>query len=223
MVRDTPVTRHLKKVAAGSVTNAAGSANRQQTRAQDLMRAKLATDQMRLKDTRSIARKIEIKREVLPDYADYVQAVLGADAGGQDDVLVTVMVWMIDAGEWHAALDIAAYAIRHGLQMPATFERTLPATVAEGFADAAGVDADMLAVVIDLTGPFDMVDQIKAKLHKAYGLAIEASAPEKALESLKTALALDNRIGVKRDIARIEAVIAGQAPPSGSAASESDV
>ncbi|MDR5800065.1 phage terminase small subunit [Caballeronia sp. LZ001] len=222
MERDTPISRHLKQIAALRTSNVSVSAGRQQARAQDLMRAKLAADQMRLKDTRSMARKIEIKREVLPDYAPYIAQALSSDEGGQDDVLVTVMVWMIDAGDWRGALDVAAYAIRHGLQMPATFERTLAATVAEGFADAQGVDADMLAEVIALVAPFDMVDQIKAKLNKAYGLAIEASNPVAALDALSVAFELNNRIGVKRDIARIEAALAARAPLSDSAGSESD-
>ncbi|MDR5776723.1 terminase, partial [Caballeronia sp. LZ002] len=85
-----------------------------------------------------------------------------------------------------------------------------------------GVDADMLAEVIALVAPFDMVDQIKAKLNKAYGLAIEASNPVAALDALSVALELNNRIGVKRDIARIEAALAARSPLSDSAGSESD-
>ena len=38
----------------------------------------------------------EAKRTMLPEYMPWVQGVLHADAGGQDDVLMTVMVWLMD-------------------------------------------------------------------------------------------------------------------------------
>ncbi|RQT09815.1 phage terminase small subunit [Burkholderia contaminans] len=214
MVRHTPITRHLMRVAASVAVSVpdepiAASVQRGQDRASDMMRAKLATDQRRLKETQSVARKVAIKREILPDYVPYVGEALNRDAGGQDDVLVTIMLWRLDAGDMGGAFDIARYAIRHGLTMPAQFERTLPATVAEEFADAADVPPYMLAEVIDLTEPFDMVDQIRAKLFKAYGLATAANEPAVALAAFRRAFDLNDKIGVKRDIARLEAALSG--------------
>ncbi|NML31794.1 phage terminase small subunit [Paraburkholderia antibiotica] len=208
-MRDTPISRHLKKIAATPVDagQPVGAATRMQARAQDLMRAKLATDQQRLKATKSIARKIEIKREVLPDYAAYVAEVLAQDAGTQDDVLLTLMVWLIDVGSIDAALAIAQYAIRHGLAMPAPFERSLAEVIAESIAETPDVPAGLLARAIELTDGHDMVDQVRAKLYKAYGLAIAADSPATAADALRRALALNDKIGVKRDIARIEASI----------------
>ncbi|MEX3556372.1 MAG: phage terminase small subunit [Burkholderia gladioli] len=208
MRRDTPITRHLMRVAGAAASSPVASARRADLRAHDLMRAKLATDQRRLKSVQSITRKIEIKREVLPEYAPYVSEVTERDAGGQDDVLVTLLVWRIDAGDFVGALDIARYAIRHGLAMPEHYERTLPATVAEGFADSEGVPDAILGEALDLTMPFDMVDQIRAKLFKAYGLALAASDKPAALDLLRRAIQMNDRIGVKRDIARLEAQIA---------------
>ncbi|MBB5447093.1 MULTISPECIES: phage terminase small subunit [unclassified Paraburkholderia] len=209
MTRDTPISRHLKKIAAagGDAGRPAGSAPRLQARAQDLMRAKLAADQQRLKATKSIEKKIEIKREVLPDYGPYVTEVVARDAGGQDDVLLTLMVWLVDVGAIYDALNIAEYAIRHGLTMPAPFERSLAEVVAESIAETPDVPATLLARVIALTDDHDMVDQVRAKLYKAYGLAVGADRPVVAAEALRRALALNDKIGVKRDIARLEASI----------------
>ncbi|UKD15451.1 phage terminase small subunit [Burkholderia aenigmatica] len=224
MTRHTPITRHLMRVAASAAFVAepgdtrgevAASTLRGQDRAADMMRAKLATDQRRLKETQSVERKIEIKREILPDYEPYISEVLERDTGGQDDVVTTIMLWRLDAGDMGGAMDIARYAIRHGLTMPAHFDRTLPATVAEGFADTADVPSGLLAEVIDLTAPFDMVDQIRAKLFKAYGVALTAIAPDAALAAFRRAFELNDKIGVKRDIARLEALLSGKEPASG--------
>ncbi|KWI47829.1 terminase [Burkholderia pseudomultivorans] len=185
----------------------AASTQRGQGRAYEMMRAKLATDQRRLKETQSVERKVEIKREILPDYVPYISEVLERDAGGQDDVVTTIMLWRLDARDMGGAMEIARYAIRHGLTMPAHFDRTLPATVAEGFADTADVPSGMLAEVIDLTAPFDMVDQIRAKLFKAYGVALTAADPDAALAAFRRAFELNDKIGVKRDIARLEALL----------------
>jgi hypothetical protein len=213
MIRNTPVSRHLKKIAAGC-TDAVqhnGNAPRLQARAQDLMRAKLAADQLRLKATKSIEKKVEIKREVLPDYGPYVAEVIERDAGGQDDVLLTVMVWLVDAGAIEEALKIAEYALQHGLAMPAHFERSVAEVVAESIADTPDVAAALLGRVITLTESCDMVDQVRAKLYKAYGLAVAADQPIVAVEALRRALALNDKIGVKRDIARLEASLSAAA------------
>lgn len=224
MTRHTPITRHLMRVAASAAASGpasvadpddsrsevAASTQRAQDRAADMMRAKLATDQRRLKETQSVERKVEIKRDILPDYVPYISEVLERDAGGQDDVVTTIMLWRLDAGDMGGAMDIARYAIRHGLTMPAHFDRTLPATVAEGFADTADVPSFLLAEVIDLTAPFDMVDQIRAKLFKAYGVALTPIDPDAALTAFRRAFELNDKIGVKRDIARLEALLSGK-------------
>jgi hypothetical protein len=209
MNRDTPISRHLKKIAAArsDAGQPAGNVPRLQARAQDLMRAKLAADQQRLKATKSIEKKIEIKREVLPDYGPYVTEVLTRDAGGQDDVLLTLMVWLVDVGSIHVALTIAEYAIRHRLTMPAPFERSLAEVIAESIAETPAVSAPLLERTIELTEGHDMVDQVRAKLYKAYGLAIAEDRPAVALEALRRALALNDKIGVRRDITRLEASI----------------
>ncbi|HDR9111645.1 TPA: terminase [Burkholderia territorii] len=216
MTRHTPITRHLMRVAASAASVAepgetrgevAASTQRGQGRAYEMMRAKLATDQRRLKETQSVERKVEIKREILPDYVPYISEVLERDAGSQDDVVTTIMLWRLDARDMGGAMEIARYAIRHGLTMPAHFDRTLPATVAEGFADTADVPSGLLAEVIDLTAPFDMVDQIRAKLFKAYGVALTAADPDAALAAFRRAFELNDKIGVKRDIARLEALL----------------
>jgi len=197
----------------------------------ELMLAKLATDRRRLKEVQSIERKRLVKLEVLPEYADYVAGALEGGRGAQDDVLVTVMVWRIDVGDYAGALAIAAYALTHGLTLPDQYERTLATAVAEEFAEAAlaglkaekQFDVEQLYKVADLTDKHDMPDVVRAKLYKAIGYALDAY-PSLALSYLRRALELHDKIGVKQDITRLEkavnaAIEAAQGTPAGGNAS----
>jgi len=167
MTINTPARAHFARVSAA---RAAAATAPGQTMAgatpYELMLAKLAADRRALKGVQSVARKVELKRKLLPEYADYVAGVLNGGRGAQDDVLVTVMVWRIDAGDYDGALAIAAYALTHGLALPDQFERSLASVVAEQFADAAlsaflersTFDAASLELVDELTADADMHD-----------------------------------------------------------------
>lgn len=211
---NSPARRHQARVRAAM---AAASATPGHTmaghRQYDLMLVKLTSDRRRLKEIQSVASKIEIKRQMLPDYADYVAGVLEGGKGVQDDVLTNVLIWRIDVGDYAGALDIARYALAHSMTLPDQYERSLPAAVAEQFAEAgllARMEGEqfplhMLQEVEALTRQIDMHDQIRAKLHKALGYALEASDKPAALDMLRRAIALNDRVGVKKDITRLEA------------------
>ncbi|MFJ5536019.1 phage terminase small subunit [Vreelandella titanicae] len=211
----SPARRHYERVSAAIAAADAGEAP-MQGEAFELMQAALFEDYRRLKATQSIERKIEIKREILPNYAEYVAGVLEAGQGAQDDVLMRVMLWRIDAGDLAGAIAIAKYATKHGLTPPDQFERGTAAIIAEEVADQALklLDDDntnttellaQLEEVEQLTGDADMHDQIRAKLHKALGYAQRANAQlEAAQANLERALSLNDRIGVKKDLERLE-------------------
>src|SRR5690606_4249301 len=77
--------------------------------AYEMQLAQLQQDRLRLKQVQSGEAKAELKRQLLPDYAPYVDGVLAAGRGAQDEVLTTIMVWRIDAGDYTGALAIARY------------------------------------------------------------------------------------------------------------------
>jgi hypothetical protein len=184
--------------------------------AYELMLAKLAEDKRRLKDVKSMERKAEVKAQLLPEYLPWITGVLAAEAGRQDDVLMTVFVWAIDIGNFELALQIGAYAIRYKLTMPDQYKRDVPCVLAEEIADyalkasdeARGALLASLQTAIDLTSGCDMPDEVRAKLHKALGYA-ERTAGKlfAAHESLTRALELDQRVGVKKDIERLDVLI----------------
>ncbi|KWC25382.1 terminase [Burkholderia ubonensis] len=212
MTINTPARAHFARVTAA---HAAAAAAPGQTMAgatpYELILAKLAVDRRALKGVQSVARKVELKRKLLPEYADYVAGVLNGGRGAQDDVLVTVMVWRIDAGDFDGALVIADYALTHRLSLPDQFERSLASVVAEQFADEAlatfldggNFDTAHLELVDYLTIDADIHDQVRAKLYKALGYAFQEADPPRALAYLRRALSLNDRVGVKKDIERL--------------------
>ncbi|CAE6783951.1 hypothetical protein R69746_04419 [Paraburkholderia aspalathi] len=210
----SPAQRHYERVSAElAAASAAPGGSLAGASAYELMLAKLATDRRRLKAIQSIERKIDVKRaELLPEYIDYVAGALSGGRGAQDDVLTTVMIWRVDAGDFAGALDIARYALAHRMTLPDQYDRPLATAIAEEFAQAAlaafklgdTFDADQLAEVMTLTGSADMHDQVRAKLHKALGKALQETDRIAALDHLRRALQLDERAGVKQDIARLE-------------------
>ena len=169
---------------------------------------------------RSISKRNSIKESVIPDYMNYVQSVISGDSGLQDNVLVTVMIWCIDVGRYADALLMAGYAIKHRLKMPDDYKRTLPEFVAEEFSNKAisGIRADYLLdsleQIDELTLNEDLTDEIRAKLHKAMGMAWMKASNEKALEHFNRALEFNPKATVKRLIKGIMKQIGGNSDVS---------
>ena len=193
--------------------------------AYELQLAQLHQHRLRLKDFQSVEKKIEAKRAMLPEYDPYVDGVLQARPGTQDDVIATVLVWHIDAGNYARALEIAEYALASGIKPPDQYNRNLPTIVQDEVAEAIlagklnGADAlQVAAKAMALTDQADTPDQAKSKLYKAAGWAVlgktgshdvdmatrTLKACKEALPLLQRAMELDTRAGVKKDIERLE-------------------
>src|SRR3954452_22273977 len=101
-MRQTPAQPHRMTVlAAMAAANGVQDPHGEPTgSAYELTMAQLHAHMRTLKDIKSVERKIEAKRTMLADFDAYLNGVLLADAGGQDTVLTTVLVWHLDAGNW---------------------------------------------------------------------------------------------------------------------------
>jgi hypothetical protein len=200
----------------------------------ELQRVSLGVDLRRLHDIQSVERKIELKRELLPNYLPWIEGVLAADIGVQDDIVVHVMIWAFDIGDFPRGLVLGTYVLRHKLPLPDRFKRTAATLIAEEPADAAlkaigkreDFSLDVLLQVEQLTEAHDMPDVVKAKLCKAIGLLLVRAAEaidetsgdgpaglrqgtvERALAYLRRGYGLSHTIGVKKDIDRLEREIA---------------
>lgn len=211
----SPAKRHFQRHAAAlpveEHTYDKGAASQY-----ELMLAKLAEDKRRLKDIQSIERKIDVKKNLLPEYQPWIEGVIAGDTGQQDDVFMTVLVWTIDSGDIEAAIPLAEYAMRHNLAMPDQYKRGTACVIAEETADIAlkggAVPCVVLQAVAGLTDGKDMPDEVRAKLHKAIGYALrDAGQLAEARERLAYALQLHDKAGVKKDIERLDTLIKNSA------------
>lgn len=201
----------------------------------ELYQAQLHQHKQQLKKIQSQEGKAETKRKLLPDYAPYVEGVLSAGKGAQDDVLTTVMLWRIDVGDYAGALDIAEYALPYALKMPDKFERSLGCVVAEEIANVAiklqkasgSFDLGLLLRTEAATANEDMPDEARAKLHLAIGKAASALVPDDAeavdalplllmaKQDLARAIELHTNCGGKKDLERVERLLKKHAGTTG--------
>ncbi|EFF2230956.1 hypothetical protein D1O75_02855 [Escherichia coli] len=178
----SPARQHRLRVQAEQAAREGGSVRH--ASGYDLMLLQLAEDRRRLKGVQSTVKKAEIKVELLPKYAAWAEGVLASGGAQQDDVLMYVMLWRIDAGDYAGALEIGRHALRHGWVMPLG-NRNVQTVLAEEMADAAqsamlavtGFDADLLLQTLELTDGLDMPDQSRARLHKAIGAVLSETNP----------------------------------------------
>ena len=206
----SPAQRHLMRVSASEAAQREKAPLRHAT-AYEQMLVKLAEDRRTLKNIRSNERKAEKKRELLPFYAPWVAGVLADGRGAQDDIVMTVMLWRLDAGDIAGALEIAPYALKYGLT--SDHRRTTPYMLVEEVALAAQrlrdagepVDLALLLTTIDLTDSADVPDMVRARLHKVTGLTLrDADQSAEALAQFQRAMQLDRNGGVRKAIEQLE-------------------
>lgn len=215
----SPARQHRLKHQAAQAASSEPHLQRDHATGYELMLAQLHEDRRTLHAIQSLEQKAKVKSQLLPKYAPWIQGVLQGNSGVQDDVLMTVMVWCLDAGIWRGALEIAAYALPHGLTMPDQYKRDPATVLAEEIADQAlrllakpdtapDVDLGALLQVAHLVEDRDMPDEVRAKLHKAIGycqrLSPDFEQKQLALDNLQRALQLHDKVGVKKDIEVLE-------------------
>lgn len=220
--------RALAEQAAAQAAASGGERHGTAASEYELMRARLGVDLRRLREIQGREKKIELKAQLLPGYAAWVDGVLAAGTAANDDILIHVMIWRIDVGDYAAAMPLIRHVIEHKLPLPERFERTAPTMIAEEIAEAAlaatgqgkPFDLAVLEEVAEIVAEEDIFDVVRAKLHKAIGLQLQrlaestpatadgpagarAAAFTRARANFVRALALDPNAGVKK---RIEAI-----------------
>lgn len=216
----SPAQRHVMRQQAVEASQQAEGPLRH-ANGYERMLMKLNEDKRRLKKVRSVESKAQMKRDMLPGYLPWVAGVLSQGKGAQDAILMTVMIWRLDAGDIPGALEIARYALQYGLVPPDTYRRNSTAyLLAEEVADAATrtwtakepVNIGPLLATLELTKSEDMPDQVRAKLHKITGYVLrDVGRGLEAMEHLKRALQLHQGSGVKKDIERLGTELKKQA------------
>ncbi|MCU4444097.1 phage terminase small subunit [Acinetobacter pittii] len=195
------------------------------TNAYEQQLLQLNSDKNRLKNIQSKQNKIELKRQLLPNYKPYVEGILEVKPGVQDAVITEILVWAIDIGDYEFALDIAEYVLEHGLKLPDRFERSEACFITEDIADEflktlktdVAVDITVLErlekLITDETlaqSKRDMPDEVKAKLYLALGKTemrfvtgeelVDLVHATRARDFLDQACKLDDKCGGRTDL-----------------------
>lgn len=188
------------------------------------IRLMLIDHQRSLKATMSTKSKEAMKRDFLPLYDAWIAGVLAANTGYPNDVLTTIMVWRMDVGDFVGAMPIIEYVLKYDLKLPERFKSTSAVFITDTIADTAlkafalGGDAaadfpnGVLGHLEDLIEDIDIHDEVRAKLQAAIAKAILAGGDEsdrraragEALKRYMRALDLDERVGVKKDVAALQ-------------------
>ncbi|WP_154951007.1 phage terminase small subunit [Klebsiella michiganensis] len=230
----TPAQKHFQKVMAERHGKTDEQSDTARTAHEQIMH-RLRMDQSALKRVQSDQAKAAMKRQLLPHYEGWIEGTLDGDSGRQDEVIVTLMVWAIDAGDYALAVRIGRYVVTHGLLMPDRFNRTAATVLVDEICDPilVQVKADdatdvtpylaVLDEVADFTSGSDMPDVVRAKLCKARAFALRNGTTEEqitALELLRQALTLDAGAGVKKEIDRLARVVKKAAAAAAGAAGD---
>ncbi|PPB90534.1 phage terminase small subunit [Acinetobacter baumannii] len=195
------------------------------TNAYEQQLLQLNSDKNRLKNIQSKQNKIELKRQLLPNYKPYVEGILEVKPGVQDAVITEILVWAIDIGDYDFALDIAEYVLEHGLKLPDRFERSEACFITEDIADEflktlktdVAVDITVLERLEQLItdeslvqSKRDMPDEVKAKLYLALGKTemrfvtgeelVDLVHATRARDFLDQACKLDDKCGGRTDL-----------------------
>ncbi|HBW0853313.1 phage terminase small subunit [Klebsiella variicola] len=217
----TPAQKHFQRVMAERHGKTDEQSDTARTAHEQIMH-RLRMDQSALKRVQSDQAKAAMKRQLLPHYEGWIEGTLDGDSGRQDEVIVTLMVWAIDAGDYALAVRIGRYVVTHGLLMPDRFNRTAATVLVDEICDPilVQVKADdttdvtpylaVLDEVAEFTAGSDMPDVVRAKLCKVRAFALRNGTTEEqttALELLRQALTLDAGAGVKKEIDRLARVV----------------
>ena len=231
----TPAQKHFQKVMAERHGKTDDLSDTARTAHEQIMH-RLRMDQSALKRVQSDQAKAAMKRQLLPHYEGWIEGTLDGDSGRQDEVIVTLMVWAIDAGDYALAARIGRYVVTHGLLMPDRFNRTAATVLVDEICDPilVQVKADdttdvtpylaVLDEVADFTAGSDMPDVVRAKLCKARAFALRNGTTEEqttALALLRQALTLDAGAGVKKEIERLARVVKKAAAQTGASGADS--
>lgn len=231
----TPAQKHFQRVMAERHGKTDEQSDTARTAHEQIMH-RLRMDQSALKRVQSDQAKAAMKRQLLPHYEGWIEGTLDGDSGRQDEVIVTLMVWAIDAGDYALAARIGRYVVTHSLLMPDRFNRTAATVLVDEICDPilVQVKADdttdvtpyltVLDDVADFTAGSDMPDVVRAKLCKARAFALRNGTTEEqitALALLRQALTLDAGAGVKKEIERLARVVKKAAAQTGADGADS--
>ncbi len=164
-----------------------------------------------LADIRSIQEKIAKKAEWLPEYAGYIEGCLVTSPAPQNNVLVRLMIWAADVGDYEQAVRIAEFALLNEMVMPEGHTRSIAEFITEQCSqdfikdhELAVKNASVIEKIIEIGTGESMVDEVRAKGFRALGDALRDAQPVEALNAYKNALRFNTNAGCVKQVTQLE-------------------
>lgn len=164
-----------------------------------------------LKDMKSIQERIAKKAEWLPEYLGFIEGCLAVSPAPQNTTLVHLMIWATDANDFELAVRIAEYVVLNDMVMPEGYTRTTAEFVTEQCAEVfindtelAIANATLIERIISLGEGEQIVDEVRAKIYRALGDALNQAQPMEAVSAYKNALRYNPKAGCKKDLEQLE-------------------
>lgn len=164
-----------------------------------------------LKDMKSIQERIAKKAEWLPEYLGFIEGCLAVSPAPQNTTLVHLMIWATDANDFELAVRIAEYVVLNDMVMPEGYTRTTAEFVTEQCAEVfindtelAIANASLIERIISLGDGEQIVDEVRAKIYRALGDALNQAQPMEAVSAYKNALRYNPKAGCKKDLEQLE-------------------
>lgn len=164
-----------------------------------------------LSGLKSVQERIEKKAEWLPEYYGYIDGCLAVSPSAQNTTLVYLMIWACDANDFELAVRIAEYVVLNDMVMPDDYTRSTAEFITEQCAevfinddDLAIANASLIERIISLGDGEQMVDQVRAKIYRALGDALNQAQPMEAVSAYKNALRYNPKAGCKKDLEQLE-------------------
>ncbi|WP_032882875.1 phage terminase small subunit [Acinetobacter sp. 1000160] len=164
-----------------------------------------------LAGVKSIQEKIAKKAEWLPEYAGFIDGCLAVSPAPQNTTLVHLMIWACDVNDFELAVKIAEYVVLNDMVMPEGYSRSTAEFVTEQCAevfiddeDLAIANASIIQRIISLGDGEPMVDEVRAKIYRALGDALNQAQPNEAVTAYKNALRYNPKAGCKKTLEQLE-------------------
>lgn len=181
----------------------------------------LKNDIASLKTMESIHHRAYAKREKFAKYRHYVSGIIQQERAINDPITRMMLVWASDAFLIEEFIKIATYMIKFDLSLPEGFKTSLSSFIAdsaramlttesEQFKAINATDAERLNALIEsIEDPERQPnDEAYAKFLKELGRKVEALGSQSALSRAKAyyekAQTLNENVGVKNDLKRVE-------------------
>lgn len=164
-----------------------------------------------LSGMKSIQERIAKKAEWLPEYEGFIDGCLAVSPAPQNTTLVHLMIWACDVNNFELAVKIAEYVVLNSMVMPEGYSRLTAEFITEQCAEVF-IDDEVLAIanasiierIIGLGDGEPMVDEVRAKIYRALGDALNQAQPIEALAAYKNALRYNPKAGCKKDLEQLE-------------------